>query len=100
MLLRLIARESHLLRPPTRATIDRAYERIRAIHGAGYRWEPPALSPGEQTTSTSMRQYVRRWINEWDLQRLYPTYQPQTAFETLDVDYHEDPDLERADPLP
>ncbi|MCC6177985.1 MAG: DUF2791 family P-loop domain-containing protein [Chloroflexi bacterium] len=98
--MRLIARESHLLRPPTRATIDRAYERIRAIHGAGYRWEPPALSPGEQTTSTSMRQYVRRWINEWDLQRLYPTYQPQTAFETLDVDYHEDPDLERADPLP
>jgi len=41
-----------------------------------------------------MRQYVRAWINEWDLVRLDPAYQPAT--EVLDVvsDYGEQADLD------
>ena len=40
-----------------------------------------------------MRQFVRAWINEWDLLRLYPDYTPD--IEVLDVDfgYSEDQDL-------
>jgi hypothetical protein len=44
-----------------------------------------------------MRQYVRRWINEWDLLRLYPDYRPTIEVGQLTVDYAEDPDLERDD---
>jgi hypothetical protein len=40
-----------------------------------------------------MRQYIRSWINEWDLRRLDPAYNPQTAIETIGSDYTEDEDL-------
>ena len=42
----------------------------------------------------SMRQYVRRWINEWDLKRLDPDYRARTIVADLAMDYSEDPDLE------
>ena len=43
-----------------------------------------------------MRQYVRRWINEWDLRRLYPDYAPAMSRRAAsNIDYDEHPDLER-----
>ena len=94
--MRFIARESLLLSPPDSAAIDRARDRIRDLHARAYRWQPPPLEAGERSTSTSMRQYVRRWINEWDLKRLYPDYTASTMVADLAVDYHEEPDLEVA----
>jgi hypothetical protein len=44
-----------------------------------------------------MRQYVRAWINEWDLVRLDPAYRPQTEAVEVVSDYREDPDLERSE---
>jgi hypothetical protein len=44
-----------------------------------------------------MRQYVRAWINEWDLRRIYPTYQPEISVGGLDVDLSTDVDLEGLD---
>jgi len=41
-----------------------------------------------------MRQYVRAWINEWDLLRLDPGFQPQTLAVDIASDYREDSDLE------
>jgi hypothetical protein len=41
-----------------------------------------------------MRQYVRTWINEWDLRRLDPSYQPETEVVDISSNYREDPDLE------
>jgi len=41
-----------------------------------------------------MRQYVRAWINEWDLLRLDPDFQPQTVAVTIASDYREDTALE------
>jgi hypothetical protein len=41
-----------------------------------------------------MRSYVRRWINEWDLKRLYPGESVQTVETELRVDYTESPELE------
>jgi hypothetical protein len=45
-------------------------------------------------TTTLMRQYVRRWINEWDLKRLYPDHEVHMVVEELKMDYSEDRDLE------
>jgi hypothetical protein len=40
-----------------------------------------------------MRQYVRAWINEWDLVRLDPRYRPDTEVVDLTYDYREDESL-------
>lgn len=92
--MRLIERDRLALSPPGPGALDEVRERLRRLHGAAYGWEPPALDIGERATSTSMRQYVRRWINEWDLLRLYPDYRPSVVAERLTIDYAEDPDLE------
>ena len=45
-----------------------------------------------------MRQYVRAWINEWDLVRLDPVFRPQTEVVEIASDYREDSALEDPDP--
>jgi hypothetical protein len=37
---------------------------------------------------------VRAWINEWDLRRLDPSYEPVIEAATLEVDLSEDAGLE------
>ena len=44
-----------------------------------------------------MRQYVRAWINEWDLIRLDPDYRPATQVIEVSSDYREDPELSDGD---
>lgn len=91
--MRMIAREAARLALPSRAAVDRTHAHVHAIHARAYDWQPP-LAPYERLATTSMRQYVRRWINEWDLQRLYPGYQVDTVISELKLDYSEDADLE------
>ena len=102
--MRMIERDRVPLSPPDLRAIDQLRKRLRTLHGAAYAWQPPEVDAGERATSTSMRQYVRRWINEWDLLRLYPEYRPSIVTERFEIDYAEDPDLERedreGDPLP
>lgn len=92
--MRLIEREAIRLNTPNRRAIDQTHDHVRAIHARAYDWEPPAAAPFERLATTSMRQYVRRWINEWDLQRLYPGYQVDTIVGELKLDYSEDAALE------
>jgi hypothetical protein len=93
--MRLIAREAVNLRPPDRPAIDAARQRVRDLHARAYEWDPAALRPDDQLSSTSMRQYVRRWINEWDLKRLDPGYTGETmVLESLAMDYSEQVELD------
>lgn len=92
--MRLIARDALRLRGPDRAALERTRQEVRALHARAYDWEPPEVGAGEQLSTTRMRQYVRRWINEWDLARLYPDYVPSTEVTELRTDYSEQPDLE------
>jgi hypothetical protein len=52
----------------------------------------------ERLAATRMRQYVRAWINEWDLVRLDPEFTPATEVAEEAVatalDYQETADLE------
>jgi len=91
--MRLIQRDRLSLEAPSRLLIEETYGRLRDLHGQAYGWEPPSV-PVEGLTSTLMRQYVRRWINEWDLKRLYPDYKAETEVTELTQDYTEDRDLE------
>ncbi len=92
--MRIIDREMTLLTPPDSVELDRAYARLKELHGTAFNWSPPDIAGLERLGATRMRQYIRAWINEWDLLRLDPEFRPQT--ETIDVhtDYREDADLE------
>lgn len=88
--MRIIEREQIQLQPPGREELDRTYAQLRQIHGQAYGWDPPDVVGLERLPSNRMRQYVRAWINEWDLRRLDPGYQPEMTAATLGVDLGEE----------
>jgi len=96
--MRIIDRETRLLSPPDEGELKQAYDRLRDLHGQAFGWRPPDVTGLERLGATRMRQYVRAWINEWDLVRLYPEYRPETEVVDVASDYREDPDLERSEP--
>jgi len=75
--------------PPDKEELDRTYRTLRRLHGGAYGWEPPDVAGLEQLGATRMRQYVRAWINEWDLVRLDPDYRPITDVVDMPGDYRE-----------
>ena len=87
--MRHIERDLLRLLPPDQAELDRAYRTLRRLHGGAYGWEPPDVTGLEQLGATRMRQYVRAWINEWDLVRLDPGYRPLTDVVELPGNYRE-----------
>jgi hypothetical protein len=90
--MRHIARDLVHLVPPDSAELDRAYATLRTLHGDAYGWKPPHVAGLERLGATRMRQYVRAWINEWDLVRMDPAYQPSTEIVELESGYEEVPE--------
>jgi len=91
--MRTIDREMILLTPPDPAELDQAYRRLKQLHAEAFEWQPPDVAGLERLGANRMRQYVRAWINEWDLVRLDPRYHPQTEIAELAYDYREDDTL-------
>ncbi len=91
--MRVIDRQMTLLTPPDAGELDEAYRRLRQLHGAAFGWNPPDVAGLERLGTTRMRQYVRAWINEWDLVHLDPDYRPQTETVEVASDYREDETL-------
>jgi len=75
--------------PPDDDELDAAYRTLRRLHGVAYDWEPPDVPGLERLRATRMRQYVRAWINEWDLVRLDPSYLPTTEVLSVPGGYPE-----------
>jgi hypothetical protein len=89
----LIRRDAvHLERPDGRVLAD-TYRKLRELHSEAYGWEAPELSVELGELERSMRQYVRAWIQEWDLRRLDPGYRPTIEVGELRPDYSEEPEL-------
>ena len=78
----------------TMTNLTRAYAALKKLHGDAFGWSPPDVPGLERLGATRMRQYVRSWINEWDLVRLDPAFRPQTEVVTIASDYREDSALE------
>ena len=95
--MRIIEREALTLARPDESTLTHTYQRLKEIHAKAYDWDPPEILTAEMAMSRRMRSYVRRWVNEWDLKRLYPeaelameeeqetgpTYEQDTSLEEL-----------------
>jgi hypothetical protein len=92
--MRVIEREQLPLQPPGREELDRTYAQLKQIHAEAFAWSPPDVPGLERLPSNRMRQYVRAWINEWDLCRLDPAHRPEISVGGLDVDLSTDGDLE------
>ena len=94
--MRIIQRNRVDLTRPTVDVLDETYSKLKGIHGAAYGWAPPEIARPRGRTTHSMREYVRAWINEWDLRRLDPDYKPEIEVDQVTIDYSEDPEFETA----
>jgi len=93
--MRIVERERLRLAPPGEEALARTYARLRQIHADAYGWQPPGAGGARPLGSRRMREYVRSWITEWDLRRLYPDYRPEIEIEPWQPRYEEERDLER-----
>ena len=92
--MRVIEREAILLASPDDSLLQAVYAKVKSIYADAYDLNPPDVTGLEQLQATSMRQYVKGWITEWDLKREYPDYQPIIKAGDLKPDYSEDKDLQ------
>ena len=78
--------------------LQNVHDKTRSIYSAAYRWEPP--TDYETNHTWRIRQHIKRWINSWDLVRLFPEYTPNIQVTPLSPSYSEDLDLEEVDDSP
>jgi hypothetical protein len=72
--------------------IQDIYDKSRYIYNQAYDWTP--RTDYESNNTWRIRQHIKRWINTWDLVRLYPDYSPDMEVSQLKERYSEDLDLE------
>jgi hypothetical protein len=77
------------------ADLREVYDKARNIYSQAYDWDPPVDC--ETNNTWRIRQHIKRWINAWDLVRLYPEYEPDIQVGQLTQSYAEDLDLEKTD---
>jgi hypothetical protein len=82
------------LTPPDRDALLDCLARTRRLYRKAYDWDPPDIQVGDVLATKSMRQYIKSWITEWDLLRLYGE-QSEIDIDTdpLKPDYTENPDI-------
>ena len=101
--MRFLERTALPLEFPDDTTLEHLYRKLRSMHSDAYEWEAPEIDAGFDFQGRRlMRTFIRRWINTWDLLRLYPEQPPDIEDVELVFTRDEDPDLERAseDALP
>ena len=95
--MRIIERSVHPLVEPNDEMLSGLYLQLKAIHSESYGWAAPDLGHGiGEGGRRIVRSFVRRWINEWDLRRLYPQSEPDIEETELEFSYEEDAELEQA----
>jgi hypothetical protein len=77
------------LNPPETKEIRHLYDTVKGLHATAYSWSPPDVQWPEQLSSTRMRHYVKTWITEWDLRRLYPDEDLIVEHVNVKTDYSE-----------
>jgi hypothetical protein len=92
--MRLIRRGSIALEQPKRETLGQTYLRLKDLYAKAYSCQPPESASPLGLPITPMRIHVRRWINEWDLQRLYPGTPFTIEEQQLSPNFTEDSELE------
>ena len=85
--------------PPDESALGAAQSRIADLYYDAYQWRPSGLAIGERLAGKSMRQYIKSWITEWDIERLYGE-RTTTEARTIRTDYSESAELQQASSAP
>ena len=85
------------LASPNEPALSAAQNRIADLYYDAYQWRPSTLAIGERLSGKSMRQYIKSWITEWDIERLYGERTTIEA-QTIKTDYTESAELQQAAP--
>jgi hypothetical protein len=80
---------------PDEDALRAAQDQIADLYHDAYQWRPSAPAIGERRVGNSMRQYIKSWITEWDIERLYGE-RPTIEAGTIPTDYTESTELEQA----
>ena len=94
----LLERRTLSLEPPSERNIRETIETLRDLYRTAFDWEPPAqeMDIGGAGEWGRMRYKVRAAINEWDLRRLIPNYNPDITVDEFNTSYAENTDLEHS----
>jgi hypothetical protein len=87
--MRSLADNGLSLKRPDLNTLDETFARIRSLYVKAYDWEPATAAPPRREQSTPLRAYIRRWITEWDMRRLYPQTEVELETTEWQTDYSE-----------
>ena len=69
--MRAIEGEHLVLDPPGGERLRRDLDIVRKLYERSYDWHPKNAGVGEQRQGKTMREYIKSWITDWDIQRLY-----------------------------
>ena len=94
--MKIIQNIRHLLGAPDQDMLSTLYDQLKNIHSQAYEWDAPDINrESGLVVRRAIRPFVRRWINEWDLRRLYPGIEPVIEETELQFNSEEDATLER-----
>jgi len=95
--MRLIQKHRMPIKPPTKHDLDEIRHKVRDLYEKAYLWHAFPQSDVVDETA-KLRVNLKRWINEWDLLRLYPDYAADTEVEVVGTGgYEEQPELEQSE---
>jgi hypothetical protein len=89
----------HRLLPPTPDDLVACHDKVLRLYSAAYNWPAPPLPPAERTSSRTMRQYIKGWITQWDLLRLFGGVGGALVDDRIATNYTEDVILAEPRPL-
>ncbi len=79
---------------PTDTLIREIYNKVRNVYATAYGWDPPE-DYNDHDKTARLRQHIKKWINAWDLMRLYPGHKPEIQVTELKQDFSEMPEIEQ-----
>ena len=93
----VIEQRQKFLAAPNDDKLCASVDRVAELYQKAYGWSPAFSGPGERMTGRTMRQFIKSWITDWDIQRIYgKKYEIDT--EKLEVDYTENKELSKLQP--
>ena len=93
-----IEQRQHFLASPNEDKLRVSRGRVRGLYQQSYGWSPAKSDIGERRVGKTMRQFIKSWITDWDIQRLYGA-KDEIKTETIPTDYSENKVLEQAPQL-
>jgi hypothetical protein len=79
-----------LVRGPSDSEISTLYETVKRLYADAYSCAPRDVASPPRLSSTRMRQFIKRWITEWDMNRLYPDQCIELQQVEISTDYSEE----------